>query len=274
MPLSSSGTTLLPTTTTQRAAHASPISETGLVLPRVIAHRGLSAHAPENTLAAVRAAHAAGCRWVELDVQQLGDSTPVIWHDAGVRRCSNGRGKLRHLDLAQAHQLDVGSWFSPSFRHERMATLDEMLALIVECDMGINLELKVSYRHSPAALAKAVVPRLLAALPPSRLLISSFDRDALRTARDIEADPNRLRLGLLYDKLPKDWRADAETLLAYSIHLDWRKLKPAGASAVRAAGLHLLCYTANDPEVFLPRWAWGVDAVISDDPTCFTNALS
>ncbi|NWO09468.1 glycerophosphoryl diester phosphodiesterase [Chromohalobacter salexigens] len=274
MPPSSSGTILPQTTATQRGAHASSTSERALALPRVIAHRGLSAHAPENTLAAVRAAHAAGCRWVELDVQQLGDGTPVIWHDAGVRRCSNGRGKLRHLDLAQAQQLDVGSWFSPAFRHERMATLDEMLALIVEYDMGLNLELKISYRHSPAALAEAVVPRLLAALPPSRLLVSSFDRDALHTARAIETDPHRLRLGLLYDKLPKNWRADAETLLTYSIHLEWRKLKPAGASAVRDAGLRLLCYTANDPAVFLPRWAWGVDAVISDDPACFTNALS
>lgn len=253
---------------TPRAAIHGP----SLELPRAIAHRGLSARAPENTLAAVRAAHAAGCRWVELDVQLLGDGTPVIWHDAGVRRCSNGRGKLRRLDIERARQLDVGSWFNPDFRDERMATLDDMLALLAACDMGLNLELKISYKHDPAALAETVIPRVLAALPPSRLLVSSFDRNALRSARRQEADPHRLRLGLLYDRLPRGWQADAEALLASSVHLDWRKLRPGTVAAVHEAGLQLLCYTANDPATFLPCWEWGVDAVISDDPTLFASA--
>src|SRR5690554_7324429 len=78
-----------------------------IVLPRLIAHRGLSARAPENTLAAVRAAQAAGCRWVELDVQLLGDGTPVIWHDATVKRCSDGRARLADLDFPAARRLDV-----------------------------------------------------------------------------------------------------------------------------------------------------------------------
>ncbi len=59
-------------------------------VPTLIAHRGYSAAAPENTLAAVRAAHQAGATWVELDVQLLKDDTPVIWHDGDVRRCSDG----------------------------------------------------------------------------------------------------------------------------------------------------------------------------------------
>ena len=76
-------------------------------LPRLIAHRGLSASAPENTLAAVRAAHEAGITWVELDVQLLADGTPVIWHDATVKRCSNGHGRLAKLSLAEARRLAV-----------------------------------------------------------------------------------------------------------------------------------------------------------------------
>uniref|UniRef100_UPI00356A572B glycerophosphodiester phosphodiesterase family protein n=1 Tax=Halomonas sp. TaxID=1486246 RepID=UPI00356A572B len=68
------------------------MSDPRIALPRLMAHRGLSARAPENTLAAVRAAHDADCQWVELDVQLLGDATPVIWHDATVNRCSDGRG--------------------------------------------------------------------------------------------------------------------------------------------------------------------------------------
>lgn len=258
-----------PRVSVQYEATRAAIHGPALELPRAIAHRGLSAQAPENTLSAVRAAHAAGCRWVELDVQLLGDGTPVIWHDAGVRRCSNGRGKLRRLDIERARQLDVGSWFSPDFRGERMATLDDMLALVADCDMGLNLELKISYRHDPAALAETVIPRALAALPPSRLLVSSFDRNALCSARRQEADPHRLRLGLLYDRLPRDWHTDTERLHAYSVHLDWRRLKPGAVADVHEAGLQLLCYTANDPSTFLPCWEWGVDAVISDDPTRF-----
>ncbi len=138
-----------------------------LVPPRLIAHRGLSARAPENTLAAVRAAHEAGCRWVELDVQLLGDGTPVIWHDRDINRCSNGRGRLADLDIDQARRLDAGSWFDAAFAGESMATLEQMLTLIDELALGLNLELKVNRGRDPKALVERVLPTLLDALPPS-----------------------------------------------------------------------------------------------------------
>ena len=121
-----------------------------LALPRQMAHRGLSAHAPENTLSAV-----------ELDVQLLGDGTPVIWHDPGMRRCSNGRGKLAKLRLEQAQEYDVGAWYAERFRGERMATLDDMLNLLDRRDMAVNLELKITRGRDPEALAESVIPRLM-----------------------------------------------------------------------------------------------------------------
>ncbi|MEC9483283.1 MAG: glycerophosphodiester phosphodiesterase family protein [Halomonas sp.] len=237
-----------------------------LDLPPVIAHRGLSARAPENTLSAVRAAHADGCRWVELDVQLLADGTPVIWHDAGVRRCSDGRGKLRHLDRARSLQLDVGTWFGEAFRGERMATLQDMLTLLAELDMGLNLELKVNRGRDAAALVAGVLPPALGTLSPSRLLVSSFSISALNACRRYEADPARLALGLLYKQIPRSWAAEAERLSAYSVHADWRRLRPIRAKAVIASPYRLVCYTVNAPSVYRQLRAWGVDSVISDDP--------
>jgi len=241
-------------------------------LPRLIAHRGLSAHAPENTLAAVRAAHAAGCTWVELDVQLLGDGTPVIWHDAGVRRCSDASGRLADLDLPTARRLDVGAWFGDAFRGERIATLAEMLKLIDECGMGLNLELKVNRGRSAAALVEEAVPAALDALPPERLIVSSFNDDALACTREL-APASRVALGVLFEGIGRGWRSRCTELEAFSVHADWRRLSRRGATAVKDDGYALLCYTPNDPAAFAHLWQWGVDAAISDDPGRFISHL-
>lgn len=242
-----------------------------IALPATIAHRGLSAHAPENTLAAVKAAHAAGHAWVELDVQLLGDGTPIIWHDAGVRRCSNSRGKLKKLNWEVASRLDVGRWFDTTFSGERMATLEEMLALLAELGMGLNLELKVNRGRDASALVESVLPAAMQSLPRERLLVSSFDMTALNAARRLVPGPQALALGLLYEKLPRDWEDHASRLGAFSLHLDWRRLKLAQAQAVAASDYRLLCYTVNDTQAYQRLCQWGVDAVISDDPGRLTR---
>ncbi|SHL96377.1 glycerophosphodiester phosphodiesterase family protein [Vreelandella subglaciescola] len=237
-------------------------------VPRVIAHRGYSARAPENTLAAVRAAHQAGVRWVELDVQLLGDGTPVIWHDRDVKRCSNGSSALAALDRESAQRLDVGAWFSAAFQGERMARLEEMLALLNTLNMGLNLELKINKGHDPLALTQRIIPEVLAALPPERLIVSSFSQPALAAARAM-APPQALALGLLAKRLPCDWPHRCNAISAFSVHLDWRYVKAASLAALNRAGVTVMCYTANDPVAFAPRWQWGVSSVISDNPTVF-----
>ncbi|MGC3872422.1 glycerophosphodiester phosphodiesterase family protein [Halomonas sp. GXIMD04776] len=246
----------------------SPLTDTesAPALPLAMAHRGLSAWAPENTLSAVRAAHASGARWIELDVQLLGDGTPVIWHDSGVRRCSNGRGKLRDLNTERAKRLDVGSWFDATFRDERMATLDEMLELIEALELGLNLEIKVNRGRDARALVGAVLPRVMEAVPAGRLILSSFSAIALETLRAREPDPERLHLGILYKKPALDWAESAARLNAYSLHIDWRRLDARTALAMAASPYKLLCYTVNDPRVFARLRTWGMDSAISDDP--------
>ncbi|WP_456267635.1 glycerophosphoryl diester phosphodiesterase [Kushneria sp. AK178] len=235
-------------------------------LPRYIAHRGLSHHAPENTLAAIQAAGDAGCEWIELDVQCLGDGTPVIWHDATVDRCSDGQGALIDMTREDIRRLDVGSWFSAEFRGERMALLDEALSLVSALDLGLNLELKINSGHDPVALADVAAHRACQVLPADRLLISSFDMSALESAR---ARDDALALGLLYEAIPRRWASDAERFRPISVHADWTRLDQERLIEVQSAGLALLCYTVNDPERFASWWDHGVSGVFTDDPGRF-----
>lgn len=241
-------------------------------LPTLIAHRGYSAAAPENTLAAVRAAYEAGATWVELDVQLLGDGTPVIWHDGDVARCSNGRGGLASMDWAKAQTLDAGGWFDDRFAGEKMPSLSEMLALLNELEMGVNMEIKVNKGRDPIALVERALPEMLDTLPPERLIISSFNAAALGHCRQF-ASKERLALGVLFGSVPKNWREQCEAIEAFSVHPHWPRLKRAQADAMQRDGYQILCYTANDPSAFHSRWAWGIGSVITDEPAAFKRFL-
>lgn len=241
-------------------------------VPPLVAHRGYSAAAPENTLAAVRAAHQAGASWVELDVQLLGDGTPVIWHDADVARCSNGRGELATMDWEKAKSLDVGSWFGDRFSGEKMASLEAMLALLNELEMGVNMEIKVHKGRDPIALVDRALPIMLDTLPPERLIISSFNASALSHCRQF-ASKERLALGVLFGSVPKNWRTQCEAIEAFSVHPDWPRLKRTQADAMQRDGYQILCYTANDPSAFHSRWEWGIASVITDEPAAFKRFL-
>ncbi|WFE72090.1 glycerophosphodiester phosphodiesterase family protein [Halomonas sp. M1] len=242
-------------------------------LPTLIAHRGYSAAAPENTLTAVRAAYDAGATWVELDVQLLGDGTPVIWHDSDVSRCSDGRGELATMTWQQVQHFDVGSWFGDGFSGEKMASLEAMLALLNELNMGVNLEIKVNKGRDPIALVDTVMPSVLAALPAERLIVSSFDPAALTHCRHF-APKEALALGVLFGSTPKEWRAQCEAVEAFSIHAHWPHLKRSQADAMRENGYQILCYTPNDPSAFDSRWAWGVASAITDEPAAFQRYLN
>jgi glycerophosphoryl diester phosphodiesterase len=96
--------------------------------PEIIAHRGFSARAPENTLASLEAALLTGVESVEFDVHTAACGTPVLFHDSMLGRTTNGVGPLRRRPFAHLKALDAGSWFDPAFSGERIPTLDEALA--------------------------------------------------------------------------------------------------------------------------------------------------
>src|SRR5690606_3020467 len=113
----------------------------------VQAHRGASTVAPENTIAAFRAARDQGARWVELDVALLADGTPVVIHDVTLDRTTNGKGPLGEMTAADLAGLDAGSWFGAQFAGERLSTLPDVLTALGELGLNVNVEIKQHAHH-------------------------------------------------------------------------------------------------------------------------------
>lgn len=236
----------------------------GLSLPPVIGHRGAAAYAPENTLAGFRHAARLGVSWVEFDVQLTMDGVPVVLHDHRLDRTTDGFGQVRRCPLAKLKRLDAGAWLHPAFAGERIPTLAEALADIAGLGLGCNIELKpqkgrtVETTRGALEVAASAWPRHL---PPP--LISSFDHEALRVARDEAPDWPR---GFLVGALPPDWRRRAEDLGCATVNVHHRRLNQRSVAAVCEAGFRVLAYTVNDVARARLLWGWGVTSVFSDVP--------
>lgn len=96
---------------------------------KVIAHRGASGHAPENTIASVKAAIEMSVDFVEIDVHMSTDHEIFVFHDEELERTTNGVGKIKDKDSIYLKSLDAGSWFDSKFKEEKIPTLGDILAL-------------------------------------------------------------------------------------------------------------------------------------------------
>jgi glycerophosphoryl diester phosphodiesterase len=117
-----------------------PLSLSGAV--EIIAHRGFSARAPENTIAALTLALKEGATAVEFDLRTSGDGNPVLMHDKTLSRTTNGIGKVEELSLGELTKLDAGSWFNSTFEGERVPSLAEALECLKVQVKTIFAELK------------------------------------------------------------------------------------------------------------------------------------
>lgn len=233
--------------------------------PLVIAHRGDSAHAPENTLAAFRLAMQNGADGVELDVSLSADGELMVCHDSTVDRTTSGKGKIADLTLAQLKDLDAGAWFGEAFTGERLPTLAEVFAALP--DGLIDVELKPGALNSP-------LPERVAALIKqfgyeSRVLITSFQPLYLKRLP-------HLVTGLL--ELPGGLGKASHTV--FTTFLQPRFIVPYYKSvtidfmaAQRQKRRGVIPWTVNDPHAIRAMRDLGVEAVITDDPLAAQQAL-
>lgn len=231
-------------------------------VPRVVAHRGASAVAPENTLAAFEAAARLGARWVEFDVMLCGDGTPVVIHDEELGRTTDGTGWVADTPLAALKRLDAGRWFAPEFAGQRIPTLAETLDTLARLGLGANVEIKPASgfeRETGEAVARALVDGWPESLPPP--IVSSFAPEALRAAH--AAHPAH-DYAPLFETVPDGWRSHLDAVAANALHCAARTLTEALAREITATGAAVRCYTVNERADAERLSAVGVGSVFSD----------
>ena len=234
--------------------------------PWVVAHRGFRARCPENTLAAFRAAIAAGADMIELDVTLSRDRQPVVIHDDTLDRTTDGHGPVADFTTAQLKTLDAGRWYDSAFAGEPIPLLSEVMPLI-KGRIQLNIEIKPTAVEDPApedAIERQVVAMTQRCSILESVIISSFDWRCIQRISRLAVKP---RLALLSDRTRiGDLLQAADKTGAFSWHPNHRRLTAADAAAARAAGLKVLPYTVNTVEAIGRCLAIGVDGIITDDP--------
>jgi glycerophosphoryl diester phosphodiesterase len=231
--------------------------------PLVIAHRGASAFAPENTLAAFRLARRQGAPMVELDVHQTKDRRLVVIHDPTLTRTTGRRSAVASWTLAQLAAFDAGSWFDPRFATERIPTLAAVLAALGP-RMAVNIELKGG-RRPYAGLEARVIALLRQMGWTRRALISSFH--ATRLARIRRLHPT-IAIGILVHpwSLPVAL-ARARRFRAVSVHPPVRVVTRALVSRLHAEGLLVFPYTVDRRDEQRRLHLMDVDGFFTNRPT-------
>lgn len=224
-----------------------------------IAHRGLSALAPENTHAAFDLAWAHDCDGIELDVQVSRDGRVVVHHDAGLQRSAGVDAEVADQDYAALSALDIGSHFAAEFSRERMPLLADVITRM-PAEKVIQVEVKPEVSR-----IDVVIDALTDVRTDAQIYVMSFDPEQLSKLRD--GLPQLPTLWIVDEDDARDPTALCERALAAGfagIDVHHAVLDAAYVAQVHEAGLLLGCWTVNEAARMQTLAGWGVDMIASD----------
>lgn len=230
--------------------------------PLVIAHRGASLIAPENTMAAFRLAEEIGADGIEFDVKLSRDGVAVVHHDTSLGRTTDGTGRIKDIHSTELFRLDAGVKFNVQFSGETIPSLKRVL---VEFQDQILLNLELTNYNSPFdRLPQIVVSELAQEKLEENILISSFNPIALRKIRILNPD---LRTALLVGELTPVWvRHLLQRLIRYNdFHPHFNFVNQKMVQRLHHAGKRVNAWTVNDYSHMIKLMSIGVDAIITDD---------
>lgn len=234
--------------------------------PTVMAHRGLSADAPENTLYAFSDAILVGADFIELDVQQTRDGVLVVMHDSNLKRTTGVNKDIWDVDYADIQNLDAGSWFDPAYANARIPTLEETLQF-VDKRAKLNIEIKPT-KHGSDTLEQDVAELITQYQYTDACYVTSFSYGSLKKVK--EANPE-IRTGYLmsvaYGQFYSLKYADAFSLNKVFVTSQV-------VNAAHQQGKQIFAWTVNGMSEVRSLCNLHVDSIITDDPVMVQNVIS
>ena len=244
--------------------------------PWIIGHRGASAVAPENTMAAFREAIKVGADGIEFDVRLTRDSVPVVIHDSTLRRTARLPHRVADLTWAEIEKVDVGSWLGP-YSNETVPSLAELFTLFESNNSTLYLEMKCDSVSEQRPLAEACVRLIKEHSLQDRVIVECFQLSALKILKEIDSDiktvalfePAFSNLSVLSDQRLIAQATDAG---AAALALHHRLARQSLVQKAKAAGMHVAVWTVDDPRWIDKARAIGIDALIANNPAVMLAA--
>ena len=229
----------------------------------IMAHRGSSKAAPENTMASIRQAIEDGADWVEIDVQETADGEVVVFHDSDFMKVSGQNLKIWDATVDDLRDMDIGSYFSEEFHEERVPTLAEVLK---ECHdkIGVNIELKY-YGHDEQ-LEQRVADIVEAHDMNGQVKAMSLKIEGVKKMKALRPDWD---VGLLMSVSAGNVKSIEADFLAVNASFATRSL----VRSAHGSDKEIYVWTVNDAPTMSTMISRGVDGLLTDKPALARSVL-
>lgn len=232
-----------------------------------IAHRGASAYAPENTMAAFTKGIEMGADYIEIDVQMSKDHIPVIIHDTTLDRTTNGTGKVSDYTLKELKALDAGSWFGDEYTGETIPTFEEFL---VEFGGKINILIELKYPELHQGIEEQVANALryhnLVKPDSIEIIIQSFNHESIKKSKELLPEvPHGVLIGKGWRKITSQ---QLEEFAAYADYFNpsFNIVTAELVELVHLTNMTMYAYTVRNQSEAGRLYSLGVDGIITDFP--------
>lgn len=250
-------------------------SQIQLLAVEIIAHRGASFDAPENSLSSMKLAWEQDADSIETDLWLSKDGKLVVFHDATTKRYNGEDQKVSELTWDELQKVDIGSWKAPRFKGERIPTLESILATIPKGKRAV-LEIKCG----PEIIPEFARVLRASGRPAKDLAVISFNYDSLKASKKEFPDvPHYFLMGYKKDKTGKGpelapliARCKTAGFEGLDLQYQW-PIDKAFVSAVKAAGLQLVVWTVDDVETAKRLVEAGVDGITTNKPKLLKESL-